>query len=135
MTPICSLPFPLALLLCMVVAMLPANAQAQPAAPKAGNPSLGETETEWQGITLVISDLIRLDNESILVAVRVKAGDDAENPTLIGSAPEIPKGAENNPAALQHVTPKPYSLAGAPLMDAATGKTCKAKQPLPRTPY
>jgi hypothetical protein len=87
---------------------------------------LGSAPTNWPGVRIEISDIVRVAPEHILVAVRLRGDATVKNPTLIGFSKPTPE----NP---NHVAP--FTLLSAKMTDQTTGTQYKADNKLPTTPY
>ncbi len=100
--------------------LLPACLRAADEAP---NPAR-TAKASWPGVSVEVGQVVRLDADSILVAVRLWADGTAKNPTLI-CGPLLPGRQEA----------EPFSLETATLVDQATGQEYKTDPLLPDKPY
>lgn len=103
-------------------------AVAQPSQARAASESaLASVSTEWKGVHFEIAQIQRLDENHILVAVRIRGDATATNPTLIsGRMLILEDGSEE-------ITP--FTLIGATLSDPETGQTYPAVEGVPAEPY
>ena len=105
-------------LLCLPLASTAQNAPAKP---------LGSADTEWPGVHLDLTQIARLDDTHILVAVKIRGDATLKNPVKVCGQDH---STEANP-----FNTDPYTLNTATLTDQATGKTYKADGSLPGKPY
>jgi hypothetical protein len=105
----------LSLLLLAALLFEPIDVRAEPRRPR--TPNLGEVETKWLGIMFAISRLERIQDNRLLVFVRVTAtSESARKGTFLGSESPDSSGATeaDNPDR------KPFSLASTIMTDDQT---------------
>ena len=104
----------LSLLLLAAFLFQPIDVRAQPRRP--GAPNLGEVETKWLGIMFAISRLERIQDNRLLVFVRVATSPSARKGTFLGSESSDSSGASE----AENPDRKPFSLASAIMTDDQT---------------
>jgi hypothetical protein len=88
---------------------------------KASAPSLAEVETRWPGVLFAISRLERIQDNRLLVVVRVIATSKAaRSGTFLGTRPPIPPGASKDDIATGLYNARPLSLVSAVMTDDQT---------------
>ena len=88
---------------------------------KASTTNLAEVETKWPGVLFAISRLERIQDNRLLVFVRVIATSKAaRSGTFLGTRPAIPPGASKEDIATDLYNAKPFSLASAVMTDDQT---------------
>lgn len=92
---------------------------------------LGKTSASWPGIEFEITKIERVDQNRLLVVIRVQADEKAANPTLLG----FPQTASSPGAVAGADIPDPLSLRGAVLVDDANQKKYSALAELPSKPF
>ena len=93
-------------------------------AQKADKGYLAEVETKWPGVRFAIQLLERIQDNRLLVVVRVIATSKAERSgTFLGTKPEIPAGTSKEEIASGRYGPKPFSLASTVMTDDQTQRT------------
>jgi len=123
------------LLTSLLVAMATPSLRAQPAPTGFG----GETNTTWPGITLKITDIIRIDSTHALATVGLWAGPSAPAFTTIGSHPTSRYGPPPNATRAEiessKYSPTFFSLTDTKLIDESTSQQFQAAPDLPEKPY
>lgn len=80
-----------------------------------------EVETNWPGVLFAISRLERIQDNRLLVFVRVMAtSKSARSGTFLGTAPAIPPGTTQDEIATGRYNARPFSLAAAVMTDDQT---------------
>lgn len=99
---------------------------------------LGQTDTDWKGVTFAISEIARVDDAHTLIKVRIVANATTVYPTFIGLPPAA-GFLPSNPTMAQMMDekyrPKPFSLTAARLVDLKSGAEYPAITTLPASPY
>lgn len=93
--------------------------------------SLGKTSANWPGIEWEITRIERVEQDRLLMVVRVHAGEKAANLTLLG----FPQTTPSPGTAADTDIPDPLSLRSAVLVDDATQRKYPAFGELPRKPF
>jgi len=99
---------------------------------------LGETDTTWHGVKLMITELVRIDSTHALAVVILSAGSSASDFTSIGEFPKTfitPKNVSREELDSGKYSAQPYSLTGAQLFDEGTKQSFQALKELPENPY
>jgi hypothetical protein len=98
-----------------------------------------EVPTTWPGVKLVVFDIKRLDDNHVLMVIRLKSDGAATEPVMIG---DLPKEAKPGPAKTQkgalnddEKLPRPFSLTSARMVDETTRLEFAALPSLPPKPY
>ena len=107
---------------------------AQVTAPK----NLGKTDTEWNGVSFVVTDIARLDDSHILVQIRIAADATTVYPTFIGLPPPagfLPPHPTIEQMKDEKYLPLPYKLSPGHLLDQKSGIEYPALTTLPPAPF
>jgi len=99
---------------------------------------LGQTDTEWKGVTFAVTDIVRVDNTHILVQVRISADATATYPTFIGLPPPagfLPPNPTLEQLRDEKYLPLAFSLTPGHLLDQKTGVEYPALETLPPAPF
>jgi len=107
--------------LLLLLTLPPLSAQTPPGKP------LASVATEWRGVHFDIAEILRLDGERILVAVRVRGDATAKNPTRISGAD---RSSPENPGDIES-----FTLAEATLTDEGSGQSFTAESGVPGSPF
>ena len=96
------------------------EAQAQSLQGAAGLP---EVETTWPGVRFQLFRIERIPLNRLVVAVRIFASDKApRSGTFLGTRTTIPANANREDIGMGLYDPKPFSLAGAAMIDEQSGQ-------------
>ncbi len=91
--------------------------------PRAGSARIPAVETKWPGVNFSIYDVQRIQDDRLLVWVRVSATAKApRGGILLGTKPEIPASATKDEIATGRYNAKPFSLASSVMTDDQTLK-------------
>ena len=90
-------------------------------AQKTDNAYLAEVDTKWPGVRFAIQRLERIQDNRLLVVVRVLASSKAERSgTFLGTKPEIPPGTSKEEIASGRYNRAPFTLASSVMTDDQT---------------
>ncbi len=103
-----------------VFTLLMCEVQAQASQAAGGFP---EVETTWPGVRFQLFRIERISFDRLVVAVRIFATDKASpSGTFLGTRIPIPANADREDVGMGLYDPKPFSLAGAVMIDEQSGQ-------------
>jgi hypothetical protein len=98
---------------------------------KSGAPKIPTVETKWPGVNFAIYRLERIQDNRLLVWVRVIATSKAPaKGTLLGTRPEIPPSATKDDLATGLYNTRPFSLASSEMIDNQTQRKFPVLSPV-----
>jgi hypothetical protein len=99
--------------------------------PRARAPSIPTVETKWPGVNFAIYRVERIQDNRLLVWVRVIATSSAPpRGTILGERPPIPPSATKDDLATGRYNPRPFSLASSVMTDEQTQKKYSVLPPM-----
>lgn len=96
---------------------------------------LGQTASDWTGVSYQVVKIQRVGPDRILVVVRIVANATAQNPTFLGTMKTVPKNATVVEMSSGKYDPTPLMLTKAILVDQQTDAKYSAQPDVPSAPF